>query len=89
MFALQNWVESDKFAARPAAQARLQSFAKEEPNGPLKLFGFGPQKDVTVVEAVLCDVVQWGKPLILLLGNGEPQCLSIVLFSFSSLQVLV
>ena len=62
MFALQNWVESDKFAARPAAQASLRSFAKEEPNGPLKLFGFGPHEDVTVVGAVLCDVFQWGEP---------------------------
>ena len=58
MFALQNWAGFHKFAPRHAAQARLRSFAQEDPL--LKMFGFTPQDDVALVGAVLCEVIRWG-----------------------------
>ena len=63
MFALQDWVQFDKFAARPAAQARLRRFAKKKPpNSFLEELENWIKYNVCFVGSALCDELEWGKP---------------------------
>ena len=78
--ALKNWVTFHKFVPRLAAQARLRSFAQKDPL--LRLFGFTPQDDVTLVGAELCDAILW-------VGTPDPsrddcEALAEELFSYFS-----
>ena len=86
-FALQNWVTFHKFAPRLAAQARMRSFAAQarlrsfaQKDPLLRLFGFTPQDDVTLVGAVLCGVVRWGEPTST--GHDDCEALAEELFSY-------
>lgn len=77
-FALQNWVTFHKFASRLTAQARMRSFAPEDPL--LKMFGFTPQDEVASVGVVLCEVIQWGEPSDT--GRTDCEALAEELFSY-------